>query len=132
MPGLGRFRWVITQIKVKRIDEPPVPEDGCRVLVERLWPRGIRRNSLKLDIWAKELGASDALRRWYGHIPERWPEFLARYRSELQERPEHWEKMAALARDGPLTLLYSARDESRNNAVALRAFLLEQLRCGQD
>jgi hypothetical protein len=67
-----------------------------------------------------------------GHIPERWPEFLARYRSELQERPEHWEKMAALARDGPLTLLYSARDESRNNAVALRAFLLEQLRCGQD
>lgn len=114
-------------IKLKRVYQPPAPEDGRRVLVERLWPRGVRKDSLKLDLWARELGASDALRRWYGHDPESWPEFQRRYRAELLDHPEYWRALVEIAHQGPVTLLFSARDESRNNAVALRTFLLEQL-----
>jgi uncharacterized protein YeaO (DUF488 family) len=121
------FHPVTPEINVKRVYEPPAPEDGRRVLVERLWPRGVRKDSLKLDLWAKEVGASDVLRRWYGHIPESWPEFQRRYRAELTEHPEHWRALVDIAHERPLTLLFSARDESRNYAVALREFLLEQL-----
>ena len=119
-------------VTVKRVYEPPGPKDGRRILVERLWPRGIRKDSLALDLWAKELGASDALRRWFGHVPEHWPEFQRRYRAELLQHPEHWRGLVVAARDGPITLLFSARDESHNNAVALQAFLLEQLNSPDD
>jgi uncharacterized protein YeaO (DUF488 family) len=119
---------VIPEIRVKRVYEPPSPEDGRRVLVERLWPRGVRKDALKLDLWAKDLGASDALRRWYGHVPESWPEFQRRYRAELLKQPRNWQALLEFAGEGPLTLLFSARDEARNNAVALRDFLQEQLR----
>ncbi|MGE5153163.1 MAG: DUF488 domain-containing protein [Bdellovibrio bacteriovorus] len=115
------------RIKIKRVYEPPAPDDGRRILVERLWPRGLRKADLNLDRWAKELGASDALRRWFGHSPEKWPEFQRRYCAELEQHPEHWEALVDLARQGPLTLLFSARDTARNNAVALRAFLLDRL-----
>lgn len=80
-----------------------------------------------MDLWAKELGASKALRQWYGHVPERWPQFRRRYRSELLAQPEHWRPLVEFAREGTLTLLFIARDASRNNAAALREFLLEQL-----
>jgi uncharacterized protein YeaO (DUF488 family) len=113
------------KIEIKRVYESPVPEDGRRVLVERLWPRGVRKDTLKLDMWVRELGASDALRRWYGHDPERWPEFRRRYRAELLGHPEHWRPLVELAREDSLTLLFSARDPLRNNAFALREFLLE-------
>jgi uncharacterized protein YeaO (DUF488 family) len=116
------------EIRVKRVYESAEAADGHRVLVERLWPRGVRKDTLKLDLWARDLGASDALRRWYGHVPESWPEFQRRYRAELLQQPGNWQPLLALAREGPLTLLFSARDASRNNAVALRDFLLEQLR----
>lgn len=115
------------EIKVKRVYADVDPADGRRILVERLWPRGIRKESLMLDQWLKELGASDALRRWFGHVPERWPEFQRRYRAELMAQPEHWRELLELARNEPVTLLFSARDESHNNAVALRSFLLENL-----
>ncbi len=115
------------KIEIKRVYESPVPEDGRRVLVERLWPRGVRKDALKLDMWARELGASDVLRRWYGHDPERWPEFRRRYRAELLGQPEHWRPLVELAREDSLTLLFSARDPLRNNAFALREFLLERL-----
>ena len=114
-------------INVRRVYDPPDPDDGRRILVERLWPRGVRKETLKLDLWAKELGASDALRRWYAHVPDKWPEFQRRYRAELLERPEQWQPLADLARKETLTLLFSARDLQRNNAVALREFLVEQL-----
>jgi len=114
------------KIRVKRVYDAPGPDDGRRILVERLWPRGMPKASLKLDTWAKELGASDGLRRWFGHAPERWPEFQRRYRAELLADPENWRGLLQTARDGPITLLFSARDVSRNNAVALRAFLLGQ------
>jgi uncharacterized protein YeaO (DUF488 family) len=115
------------RIKVKRVYEPATPDDGQRILVERLWPRGVRKADLKLDCWTKELGASDALRRWFGHSPEKWPEFQRRYWAELEQHPEHWEVLGDLARQETVTLLFSARDTAHNNAVALRAFLLDRL-----
>lgn len=115
------------KINVKRVYQPPDASDGRRILVERLWPRGVRKDAIELDRWAKELGASDALRRWYGHVPERWPEFQRRYRAELRQHPEHWLELLELARSETVTLLFSARDEKRNNAVALARFLAEQL-----
>ena len=118
---------MIPGINVRRVYDPPDPDDGRRILVERLWPRGVRKETLKLDLWAKELGASDALRRWYAHVPDKWPEFQRRYRAELLEHPEQWQPLADLARKETLTLLFSARDLQRNNAVALREFLVEQL-----
>jgi len=118
---------VTPKIEVKRVYERPMPEDGRRVLVERLWPRGVRKDALAMDLWAKDLGASETLRQWYGHVPERWPEFRRHYRSELVAHPERWLPLVEFAREGTLTLLFSARDASRNNAVALREFLLEQL-----
>jgi uncharacterized protein YeaO (DUF488 family) len=126
-PGSAEDGVMNARINVKRVYEPPAPADGRRILVERLWPRGIRKADLVLERWAKELGASDGLRRWYGHSPEKWPEFQRRYRVELLQHPEHWEWVADLARHEPVTLLFSARDPLRNNAVALRLFLLEQL-----
>lgn len=119
---------MIPEIRVKRVYEPPSAEDGRRVLVERLWPRGVRKDALELDLWAKDLGASDALRRWYGHVPESWPEFQRRYRAELLKQPGNWQALLEFAGEENLTLLFSARDELRNNAVALRDFLQEQLR----
>jgi len=118
---------VAPKINIKRVYEPPSVADGRRILVERLWPRGVRRDAIALDHWAKDLGASDALRRWYNHVPERWPEFQRRYRAELRQHPERWEELVAFAHCGPLTLLYSARDEKRNIAVALATFLAERL-----
>lgn len=115
------------QIQVKRVYDPPALDDGRRILVERLWPRGLRKADLALDRWTKELGASDGLRRWFGHSPEKWPEFQRRYWAELAQHPEHCEILLDLARQEPVTLLFSARDTARNNAVALRAFLLERL-----
>jgi uncharacterized protein YeaO (DUF488 family) len=110
---------------LKRVYEPAEEQDGARVLVDRLWPRGLTKEKAAIDLWAKELAPSDALRRWFAHKPERWEEFKSRYRQEL-ERPEAKEKMAvlrAMAGKGRGTLLYAAKDEALNNAQALRAYL---------
>jgi uncharacterized protein YeaO (DUF488 family) len=116
-------------IEIRRVyDARPTP-GRTRVLVDRVWPRGLRREALALDLWLRELGPSDELRRWFGHRPDRWDEFQRRYRAEL-EQPRQVEllgQLARLARDGPLTLLYGARDEQRNQAVVLRAVLQERL-----
>ena len=118
---------VAPKINIKRVYEPPSVADGRRILVERLWPRGVRRDAIALDHWAKDLGASDVLRRWYDHVPDRWSEFKRRYRAELRQHPENWESLVELARSEPVTLLFSARDEKRNNAVALATFLAERV-----
>ncbi|MCB1876254.1 MAG: DUF488 family protein [Chromatiales bacterium] len=115
-------------IQIKRIYDPPSASDGIRILVERLWPRGFRKDALQLDLWEKEVGASTSLRQWFGHAPEKWPEFQRRYHLELRQNPKHWQYIVDLAKREPLTLLYSARDTSHNNAVAFRLFLLEELR----
>ncbi|GBD17542.1 hypothetical protein HRbin27_00024 [bacterium HR27] len=114
-------------IRVKRVYEPADPGDGERYLVERLWPRGVRREALQLTAWLRDVAPSDALRRWYGHDPARWPEFQRRYRAELLANPAAWQPLLEAARRGVVTLLFSARDTERNSAVVLRAFLEEQL-----
>lgn len=110
-------------IKVKRVYELPAPEDGKRFLVERLWPRGLKKEELQLDGWLKEVAPSDALRKWFGHEPKKWEEFQRRYFHELEAKPEAWQPLLEAARHGDVTLLFSAKDESHNNAVALRRFL---------
>ncbi len=109
------------QIRVKRVYEPYDPDDGERFLVERLWPRGVRRDAFRLRAWLPEVAPSHALRCWYGHDPAEWPEFAARYGDELSRTLEAWAPLLEAARRRPIT--YSARVTERNSAVALRAFL---------
>ena len=105
------------------------PGDGTRVLVDRLWPRGVRREALDLDLWLRELGPSDELRTWFGHRVDRWPEFVRRYRAELEapERRELVDQLVDRARQDPVTLLFGSRDEEHNQAVVLRDVVLERL-----
>lgn len=114
-------------IWVKRVYEPPAPEDGKRFLVDRLWPRGIKKEGLQLDAWLKEVSPSDELRRWFGHDPEQWEEFQRRYFAELDARPEAWWLLLEAARQGNVTLLFSAKDTEHNNAVALQRYLQARL-----
>lgn len=110
-------------IKVKRVYDPPSKEDGKRYLVDRLWPRGIKKEALQLEGWLKEVAPSDELRQWFGHDPAKWEAFQRRYFAELEAKPEVWRPLLEAARTGTITLLFSARDEQHNNAVALKAFL---------
>jgi uncharacterized protein YeaO (DUF488 family) len=113
---------------VKRIYEPARRQDGRRFLVDRLWPRGIKRGSLSLDAWVKEVAPSDTLRRWFAHDPNRWGEFRRRYAAELDRHPEAWGPILEAARRGEITLVYSARDPEHNNAVALQSYLQAKLK----
>jgi len=115
-------------IKVKRVYDPVEPDDGKRFLVERLWPRGIKKEALAMDGWLKEVAPSDRLRRWFGHDPKKWEEFRQRYFAELEAHPEAWRPLLDAARAGNVTLLFSARDLIHNNAVALQVFLEEKLK----
>ncbi|MGD0498312.1 MAG: DUF488 family protein [Bryobacteraceae bacterium] len=113
-------------IRVKRVYEPTGADDGARLLVDRLWPRGVKKESARLDGWPKEIAPSDALRRWFAHSPERWEEFRHRYFEELDSKAEIWGPILSAARRGAVTLLYAARDAEHNNAVALREYLVRQ------
>jgi len=115
-------------IRVRRVYEPPDQDEGILFLVDRLWPRGLTKESLRLDGWLKEVAPSDALRRWFGHKPEKWRDFQKRYFAELDQKPEAWEPMLQAARRGNVTLLFGARDAERNNAVALRDYLMAKLK----
>ncbi len=114
-------------ILVKRIYEPPADGDGYRVLVDRLWPRGIAREKARIDEWLKDIAPSTELRKSFGHDGEGWPEFVARYRQELSTpaAAAQLEHLRNLAGKGTVTLLYAARSEEKNNAVALRDILTE-------
>ena len=117
-----------TMIRLARLyDEDERREGEARVLVDRVWPRGRKRDSLGLDEWLKDAAPSAALRTWFNHDPERWEEFRRRYRAELELTGPTWAPLLELARQGPLLLLYGARDREHNNAVVLREFLLEKL-----
>lgn len=111
------------QIWLKRAYEPPGGQDGTRVLVDRLWPRGLSKEQAAIDHWFKALAPSDELRRWYGHDPERWSQFQARYRDELEQRGEQLAALCKLVEQGRVTLVYAARDEDYNNARVLKAYL---------
>ncbi|HKZ11289.1 MAG TPA: DUF488 domain-containing protein [Rhodanobacteraceae bacterium] len=110
-------------ITVKRVYEPPAKSDGYRVLIDRLWPRGLKKEDVPLDLWAKELAPSTALRQWFDHDPAKWEGFRQRYAGELDRRAEHWHPLAERAAKHPVTLLYGARDEEHNNAVVMKAYL---------
>lgn len=114
-------------IRVKRIYDAVADEDGMRILVDRIWPRGVSRAAARIDWWSKEAAPSHELRRWFSHEPERWTEFKRRYFSELDRTPDAWVPLIHECRNGNVTLLYAAGDGSHNNAVALCEYLSANL-----
>ncbi len=110
-------------IKLKRVYEEEDPQDGVRYLVERLWPRGVKKASLRIDAWLKDAGPSTELRKWFSHDPGKWQEFRRRYFAELDRAPDTWAPVADAARGGTVTLLYSSHDTEHNNAVALKEYV---------
>lgn len=115
-------------IRIKRVYDPAKTDDGSRFLVERLWPRGMKKTELAMDGWLKDVAPSTELRQWFGHDPKRWTEFRRRYTAELSHEPDAWQPIVAAARCGDVTLLYSARDEQHNAALALRDYLQSKVR----
>jgi uncharacterized protein YeaO (DUF488 family) len=115
-------------VRLKRAYETPDRKDGRRILVDRLWPRGVTKADAAIDEWFKDLAPSTQLRKWFGHDPGRWDEFRRRYAMEIRGHAELLARLRELAREGPLTLVYSARDEVHNDAVVLRQVLLGQKR----
>ena len=113
----------MAKLRIKRAYEPADPEDGARILVDRLWPRGVSREKLKLTDWQKYVAPSDDLRTWFGHDPDRWEEFRRRYFAELDANRKAMEPLRDALKEGTVTLVYGAKDEEHNNAVALRDYL---------
>ena len=119
-------KTLATSIKLKRAYEPAAAEDGTRILVDRLWPRGVSKEHAALDQWMKDIAPSTELRKWFGHDPARWDEFRRRYAAELYQNAELLTQLRSLARQGPVMLIYSAHDEVHNDAIVLRDLLLER------
>jgi len=115
-------------IRVKRVYATAAASDGARFLVDQLWPRGLKKDLLKLDGWLREVAPSSTLRKWFGHEAAKWPEFQRRYFAELDDKPETLRPLLQSARQGDLTLLFGARDEEHNNAVALKSYLDRHLK----
>jgi uncharacterized protein YeaO (DUF488 family) len=113
-------------IRIKRTYEPPARTDGRRILVERLWPRGMKKTALHADAWMKEVAPSTELRKWFGHEVERWQEFRRRYQRELNAKPDAWAPVLKASKRGTVTLLYSAHDVVHNGAVVLREYLTKR------
>lgn len=111
-------------LRVKRVYDAPAGDDGRRVLVDRVWPRGLSKDKAQLDEWLKDIAPSSSLRKWFGHDPEKWEAFRARYAEELAEKGELVNRLRDMAREGRVTLLFAAKDTEHNNAVALRDHLL--------
>jgi len=124
-PAYPRVRQGQGMIRVKRVYNPPSPDDGARVLVDRLWPRGMTKERAAVQLWLKEIAPSPELREWFGHDPARWEEFRRRYRAELTGKEDLIRALREKEREGTLTLVYAARDEARNSAVLLAEFLGE-------
>jgi uncharacterized protein YeaO (DUF488 family) len=114
-------------ITIKRSYDPPAKSDGRRFLVDHLWPRGVKKDSLKVESWLKPVSPSDSLRKWFNHDPAKWKEFQRRYFAELDKKPETWKPLLLAAQSDGLTLVFSARDPLHNNAAALKAYLEKEL-----
>ncbi len=114
-------------INVQRVYQSPIHNVGKRFLVDRLWPRGISKEKLRLDAWLKEVAPSDSLRKWYHHDPDNWDEFKRRYFLELDQNPDAWKPLLEAARQHNITFLYSSKEENYNNAVALKTYLESKL-----
>ena len=115
-------------IRVRRVYEPPAATDGTRFLVDHLWPRGLKKDEVKVKGWIKDVSPSNELRQWFGHEPARWKEFQRRYFAELGKKPESWQPLLTAAQAGNITLVFAARDEEHNNAVALKNYLERPLK----
>jgi uncharacterized protein YeaO (DUF488 family) len=113
----------LSRIAVKRVYLPAEKADGTRILVDRLWPRGVRKETVRLDLWLRDIAPSDALRRWFDHDPARWREFQLRYRAELKGRSFELQPIRDALKKGRVTLLFAAHDEEHNNAVALKELI---------
>lgn len=122
-PGARDRGGVEMNIRLKRAYEAPAKEDGERLLVERLWPRGLTKEKAAVDEWFRDVAPSPALRKWYAHDPEKWEEFRRRYLAELRGNRDEVERLRARVTKGPVTFIYAAKDETRNSAVVLKAFL---------
>jgi len=114
----------VGHVKLKRAYETPGSDDGIRVLIDRLWPRGVKKADAAIDEWMKEIAPSTELRKWFGHDPQRWPEFRRRYESEIRQHAEQFDRLRRLAQHGRITLVFSAHDEAHNDAVVLKDLLL--------
>ena len=110
-------------LHLKRVYEEPAKSDGTRILVDRIWPRGLTKEKAHIDLWLKEVAPSDDLRKWFGHEPARWPEFRARYRAEIKNNPAQFALLRQAISKGPATLVYGAKDEQHNQAVVLYELL---------
>ncbi len=115
-------------IRVKRVYEAPAASDGTRFLVDRLWPRGLKKEEIKVKSWVKAVSPSNELRHWYRHEPAKWKEFQRRYFAELDKQPEAWEPLLEAAQEGDISLVYSARETEHNNAVALKGYLEKRMK----
>jgi uncharacterized protein YeaO (DUF488 family) len=113
-----------SHIRLKRAYAPPAPDDGTRILIDRLWPRGIKKTDAGIDEWMKEIAPSAELRKWFGHDPDRWQEFRRRYESEVRRHPDEFDRLRELAQQGRITLVFAAHDEAHNDAVVLKDLLL--------
>jgi len=127
MRDVVRFRGV--GIRIKRVYDKPAKTDGRRVLVDRVWPRGLTKEEAQIDDWLKEIAPSTRLRKWFGHDPERWPEFKKRYAKELKSQREQVDRLAQKARKRTVTLLFGAKDIEHNNAVALKEHIEKLSQC---
>jgi uncharacterized protein YeaO (DUF488 family) len=112
-----------SQVKLKRVYEAPDPSDGKRILVDRLWPRGLTKEKAAVDLWLKEIAPSNELRKSFGHDPEKWPAFQKAYIQELRQNPDAVERLKSELADGPVTIVYGARDQEHNEALVLRDFI---------
>ncbi len=117
----------MARIKIKRVYAPVEEDDGVRILVDRVWPRGLSKDKAKIDVWLRELAPSTDLCRWYSHVPERWPDFLQRYHTELDLNPQAVKRILELACQGRITLLFASGEPEKNNAMALKLYLEEKL-----
>jgi uncharacterized protein YeaO (DUF488 family) len=115
---------VAANVRLKRAYNAPGPDDGTRILIDRLWPRGIMKANAAIDMWAKDIAPSTTLRKWFGHDPARWQEFRRRYSDEIHRHRDRLDELRALARSGRITLVFSAHDEIHNDAIVLRDILL--------
>ncbi len=114
------------QIRLKRVYDEPSKQDGTRILVDRLWPRGLKKEDAQIDHWLRDIAPSSELRKWYGHDPDKWAQFRRRYFDELEHNRAAVEEFARKAGRGRVTLVYAARDERHNNAVALKEYLQQR------
>jgi uncharacterized protein YeaO (DUF488 family) len=112
-------------IKIKRIYDTPTSDDGIRILVDRLWPRGLSKEKAKVDLWLKEIAPSNELRKWYGHDPKKWTEFRKKYFKDLDMKRELANQIVQKMKEGDVTLLYSSKEEKLNNAVALKIYIIK-------